>query len=274
AGNRSVLDFWSDHMNIPYDLSLIDVGEPFKPCPGELSAQAGSCALKCIEKAHDAAEKYKLPLVTLPVSKHAIEITHPGFTGHTEYLAEIEGKNPKNDIIMMLGGEKLKVITLTRHIPISHVTKELSVDMIVSQIEITHRWFLKWKKRKALFWIAGCNPHAGESGTIGSEEIDTIIPAVKKLRSKGVTIEGPFAGDTMFVNAVKKNVDISVSCYHDQGLGPLKMIHFDDGVNVTIGLDIVRTSVGHGTAFDIAGKRVADTGSFETAIKWAESLSE
>lgn len=274
VGNRSALDFWSGYMGIPYDFSLINVGESFEPRPGELSVQAGSCALKCIEKAHDVAEKYGMPLVTLPVSKHAIKMTLPGFVGHTEYLADMEGKDPKNEIIMLLGGEKLKVMTLTRHIPLSEVVAELSEEMIVSQIETVHKWFLRWKKRKPLFWIAGCNPHAGESGAIGSEEVDTIIPAIKNLYSRGVNIEGPFAGDTMFVNAVKRDVDISVSCYHDQGLGPLKMLHFDDGVNVTIGLDIVRTSVGHGTAFDIAGKGVADTGSFETALKWAESLSE
>ncbi len=272
CGSKEVIDYWSDFYGIPYDFEMVDCGS----CtvhPGEERADSGAVAYKSIEKAYSVAKEENIPLVTLPVSKKSIALTYPGFTGHTEMLALLDGKDPKDDIVMLLGGDRMKVVTLTRHIPLSDVSAALTKDTIVKQVSIVEKWYRSWKGKRPSIWIAGLNPHAGEGGEMGDEEEKTISPAIDLLKEKGIETEGPFPADTMFVMGLRGNVDLMFSCYHDQGLGPLKLVHFEDGVNVTIGLSIVRTSVDHGTAFRLAGKGAALTGSFEKAVDWAKSMS-
>lgn len=271
-GDKSAVDFWSRHFGIPYSFEILDIGTSTIPEPGKLSYAAGVSAYKAIETGYQTAKKLGLPLVTLPVSKKAISLSKPEFTGHTEHLAELDGKKDY-EVVMLLGGEKMKVVTLTRHIPLKDVSAAVTQELIERQVMLVNSWFERWKGRKPEIWIAGLNPHAGESGNTGEEEIKTIFPAVFWLKSKGVNISGPIPADTMFYFGLKNNIDILVSCYHDQGLAPLKLLHFEDGVNVTIGLSIVRTSVDHGTGFDIAGKGTASIKSLETAINWAVDIN-
>ncbi len=273
VGSSEALAFWEQHTGITAQFQFIDVRIPGKPVIGKESDRAGAIALASIEAAYHEAKKSCLPLVTLPVSKHAIAESCGTFTGHTEYLAQLDGKR-EDEVVMLLGGERLKVVTLTRHIPLIEVSKALTRETIEQQATLVHRWFTQWKGRTPKMKLAGLNPHAGEGGTIGTEEIAVIIPALLALRQQGISISGPHPADTMFREALEDGTDVCFACYHDQGLGPLKLIHFDDGVNVTIGLSIIRTSVDHGTAFSLAGKGLASYGSFKTAVDWAIDMAK
>lgn len=266
--DKTVIDFWSSFYKIPYSFEVEDIGGNYIPEISKVTVEAGKSAYNALCEGWKYAKSGNIPLVTLPLSKEAVAMTHKNFKGHTETLAHLDGKMD-DDISMILGGERMKVLTLTRHISIKEVSSAITEELIIKQINIINKWFSGWKKVKPEIWIAGLNPHAGENGVIGTEENDIIIPAIKKLQHSGINVKGPFPADTMFVKGLRENVDIMVSCYHDQGLAPLKLIHFDDGVNVTAGLSIIRTSVDHGTAFDIAGKGLASTQSFETAVNWA-----
>jgi 4-hydroxythreonine-4-phosphate dehydrogenase len=175
---------------------------------------------------------------------------------------------------MMMAGPTLKTVLATIHEPLASVAKKLSVAGIVKTIEITHdslrRWFGIKKPRIA---VAALNPHAGESGMFGAEEKRIILPAVKKTKERGWNVSGPFPADTVYHRAVKGEFDCVISMYHDQGLIPVKLLHFDEAVNITLGLPFIRTSVDHGTAFDIAGKNVADASSMIAAIVTAAEMA-
>jgi 4-hydroxythreonine-4-phosphate dehydrogenase len=270
-GDKTTLDFWSKFYEIKYSFDFRDINFKYIPEIGKETQQAGKVAFETIKQAFLFAKKEKLSIVTLPVSKTSIGLSQKKFSGHTEMLAELDNKSI-DDVVMILGGEKMRVATLTRHIPLKAVADSLTQELIKKQIKILDKWFFSWKKRKPEIWISGINPHAGESGNIGNEEIETIIPAIKSLNEQNINIKGPFSADTMFFFGLKNNIDILCSCFHDQGLAPLKLIHFDDGVNVTAGLSITRTSVDHGTAFDISGKNKANIESFAQAIKWANEM--
>ena len=190
--------------------------------------------------------------------------------GHTELLARLTGTGR---YAMMLVGGPLRVVLVTRHIPLSKVPGKVTVDAIGAAAELAWR-SLPWlgvKERKVA--ICGLNPHAGDGGVLGREELDVIIPAVRRLRRKGMNVIGPLAADTVFNGAMKGRYGVVVAMYHDQGLAPLKTIAFDSGVNITLGLPIVRTSPDHGTAFDIAGKGLASPLSMINAVKLAHRLA-
>jgi 4-hydroxythreonine-4-phosphate dehydrogenase len=208
-------------------------------------------------------------LVTGPVSKaqlYAIGFAHPG---QTEFVAERCGV--ATDLVaMMLAGPTLKVIPVTTHIPLRTVPDRLSIEQIVLKgrvgIKGLQRQFGIEHPRIA---VAGLNPHAGESGTLGREEVDIILPAIERLREEGYDVSGPHPPDIMFHARRRRNYDLALCMYHDQALIPLKTLHFDEGINCTLGLPIVRSSPDHGTAFDIAGKNLADPGAMITAIRTA-----
>jgi len=208
-------------------------------------------------------------LVTGPVSKaqlYAIGFVHPG---QTEFVAERCGV--AGDLVaMMLAGPTLRVIPVTTHVPLRDVPELLTTDAILTKgraaIRGLQRQFGIEAPRIA---VAGLNPHAGEEGTLGREEIDVILPAIQRLREEGHDVSGPHPPDIMFCERRRRNYDAALCMYHDQALIPLKTLHFDDGINVTLGLPIVRTSPDHGTAFDIAGKGVADPGAMIAAIRTA-----
>jgi 4-hydroxythreonine-4-phosphate dehydrogenase len=209
-------------------------------------------------------------IATAPLSKERLNLGGYPYPGHTEFLAHLAHVD---DVRMMMAGPSLKTVLVTIHEPLALVSRKLSVEKIVRTIEITDDSFKRWFRiRKPRIAVAALNPHAGESGMFGLEEKRKILPAVKKTREKGLNVHGPFPADTVYHRAVLGEFDCVVSMYHDQGLIPLKLLHFEDAVNITLGLPFVRTSVDHGTAFDIAGKNRADASSMIAAIVTAAEM--
>ncbi len=268
VGDRTALLYWSREIGIPFDFAVADLNVRYHPEPGKVSSIAGEAAAQAVEVAYREAKQRGVPLVTLPLAKEAVSLARPGFTGHTELLARLDGKR-SDEVAMVLGSSRLMVLPLTRHIPLAAVPAALSTDLVVRQVALVHEWFRRWKRRSPKIWLAGLNPHAGEGGTIGAEEVSVLVPAVTLLRRKGIAIEGPLAADTLFAQGLAAGVDLFVGCYHDQVLAPFKMFAFHEGINVTVGLSVVRTSPDHGTAFDIAGKGIAAERSLAAAAAWA-----
>ncbi len=273
VGDRTALLYWSRELGVPLNFETVDLNMRYHPEPGKVSAVAGEAAAQAVEVAYEEAKRRGIPLVTLPIAKEAVSLSRPGFTGHTELLARLDGKC-SDEVAMVLGGARMMVLPLTRHIPLAAVPTALSTDLIVRQVTLVHEWFRRWKKRPPKVWLAGLNPHAGEGGTIGTEEISILVPAIALLRQKRIAIEGPFPADTLFAQGLAAGVDLFVGCYHDQVLAPFKMFAFHEGINTTVGLSVVRTSPDHGTAFDIAGKGIATEKSFAVAVQWALDMAE
>ncbi len=235
---------------------------------GKPTVQTGNAMIKYITTAIDMAISESIgAIVTCPINKAAMRKAGSKFSGHTELLAE---HTKTDDFAMMLAGKKLRVVLATIHIPLKTVSSELSTERIVKTVQITwnalHYQFGFESPRIA---VAGLNPHAGEERMFGDEEEKIISPAIDSARKKGFDVSGPFPPDTVFYHAAKGRYDAVVCMYHDQGLIPFKMLHFTDGVNTTLGLPIIRTSVDHGTAYDIAGTGKADPGSLVAAINMA-----
>jgi len=248
-------------------ISVADMGEI---TPGKPDVDGARCALQSLELAFgltrsDAAGG----LITGPVSKaqlYDIGFTHPG---QTEFVAERCGVSSEN-AVMMLAGPTLRVVPITVHVALADVPGLLSVELIVAKARVTARGLYRnFGIEKPRLAFAGLNPHAGEGGAIGREEIEILRPAIAQLRDEGIDAVGPFAADTMFHPRGRAGYDVAMCCYHDQALVPLKTLHFDDGVNTTLGLPIVRTSPDHGTAFGIAGKDEANPGAMIAAIRMA-----
>lgn len=206
-------------------------------------------------------------LVTSPINKTAMKMAKSRFHGHTELLAHRTGTS---QYAMMMAGSRLRIVLVTIHVPLAQVPNYLSMDRVFETIKITDD---SLKERFGIsrprIAVAGLNPHAGEEDMFGDEESRIITPAVLQATEMGMDVFGPFPPDTLFYHAVDGSYDAVVCMYHDQGLIPFKMIHFSDGVNTTLGLPIVRTSVDHGTAYDIAGKGIANPGSLIAAIRMA-----
>jgi 4-hydroxythreonine-4-phosphate dehydrogenase len=215
----------------------------------------------------DALAGHISAIATGPINKQALKMANIHFNGHTEILAQ---KTGTRDYAMMLAGGRLKVVLATIHIPLQQVPRALSVGGIATIIRLTDQAL---KSRFGLaeprIAVAGLNPHAGESGLFGDEEKRVISPAIATSTAQGIRVTGPHPPDTVFYRAFQGDFDAVVAMYHDQGLGPFKMIHFDDGVNTTLGLPIIRTSVDHGTAYDIAGTGTASCQSMVAAITMA-----
>lgn len=206
-------------------------------------------------------------LVTCPITKTALKLADSQFHGHTELLAH---KTKTEDYAMMLAGKNLKVVLVTVHIPLSQVSGCLTSKGIFKKIRLTHKSLIqRFNIQTPKIAVAGLNPHAGEQSMFGHEEEDIIIPAVRLAQKEGMSVKGPMPPDTVFYQAVDGRYDAVVCMYHDQGLIAFKLIHFKDGVNTTIGLPIIRTSVDHGSAYDIAWKGIADSSSLIQAIKMA-----
>ena len=239
---------------------------------GKVSSKAGFAAKKYVEYAVSMALDGKISaLVTLPVNKKAVRLTDPHFTGHTEFIAQLCGQF---GYAMMLASEKLTVAHVTTHISLSQVAKSINQGRIVEVINLAGDAMQMLLGREPKIAVSGLNPHAGEDGAFGREEIEEIAPAVKEARNQGWEVEGPLSPDTVFLKAYRGEYDVVVAMYHDQGHIPVKLLDFEGGVNVTLGLKVIRTSVDHGTAFDIAYKGVANTKSFVQAFSVAEKLSK
>ncbi len=239
--------------------------------PGRLSAAAGRAAHDAIVRAVRDAERGDVQAIaTAPVNKEAFRLAGLPWAGHTDLLAHLTGAT---DVAMMFHSDPLRVVLATIHVPLAEVPRLLTRSVMQRTIALTARELPKFDKVAPRIAVAGLNPHAGEHGLFGREEAETIAPAIEACRSHGIDVSGPFPADTVFVRAQRGEFDVVVACYHDQGLIPVKLVAFGQAVNVTLGLPIVRTSVDHGTAFDIAGKGVADAGSMVAAVLLAARLA-
>lgn len=227
--------------------------------------------LNAIKKAAEILRKGEADgLVTAPVNKAKINKINVNFRGHTEYLAEA---THTKRFAMMFCSTSLKITLVTRHVALKDVASVLSRDKIQDAVELTHHALKRYfKLKRPRIGVCSLNPHCGEDGLIGKEEKDIIIPAIEGIRSKVPDVRGPISSDAIFYMAYKGKFDAVISMYHDQALGPFKMIAFEDGVNVTLGLPFVRTSPDHGTAYDIAGRDIAGPGSMKAAIKLAAQM--
>lgn len=232
---------------------------------------ADKTGLDAIKKAGLILKKGKADgLVTAPVNKSAINKSGIPFKGHTEYLARIT--NTKKFAMMFCGGP-LKITVVTRHVALKKVPALVTQEKIRDAIKLTHEALrIYFKLKRPRIGVCGLNPHCGEGGIIGTEEKKIIMPAIKDIRSSLPDVEGPIPADAIFHMAYRGRLDAIISMYHDQALGPFKMIAFERGVNVTLGLPFVRTSPDHGTAYDIAGRGIADPGSMKEAIKLAVKM--
>ncbi|KKI17602.1 4-hydroxythreonine-4-phosphate dehydrogenase [Sphingomonas sp. Ag1] len=248
-------------------LTVEDAGEI---TPGEPDADGARCALHSLELAVGLARSGAArALVTGPVSKAQLYDIGFNYPGQTEFVAERFGVAREN-AVMMLAGPSLRVVPMTTHVALADVPGLLSIDLIVAKARATARGLRRnFGIEKPRLAFAGLNPHAGESGALGREEIEVIEPAIAILREEGIAAVGPFASDTMFHARARSHYDAALCCYHDQALIPLKALHFDDGVNITLGLPVVRTSPDHGTAFPLAGQNQAEPGAMIAAILMA-----
>lgn len=210
-------------------------------------------------------------MVTGPINKKSLQEGGYPYPGHTEMLARL---TDTRDVVMMLAGEKLRVVLVTIHCALSRVPQLLNKEKILNTMLITDHALKNYFALPApRIAVASLNPHAGEEGMFGSEEQDTIIPAIAEAQQRGVNASGPYPADTLFYYAAQGRYDVVVCMYHDQGLIPLKLLHFEDGVNITLGLPIIRTSVDHGTAYDIAGRGIANPASLINAITIASRMA-
>jgi 4-hydroxythreonine-4-phosphate dehydrogenase len=239
--------------------------------PGEIDAASGAAARQHVLAATaDALAGRVAGIVTMPMNKEATQLSDPAFVGHTELIAEACGVQRYS---MMLTAGDLAVTHVSTHVSLQEAIRRVTAARVSEVIELTDETLRRFIAQPRIA-VCGLNPHAGEHGLFGSEDIDQIAPAIEAARSAGIDASGPHPADTVFHQAVHRHrYDAVVCMYHDQGHAPMKLLAFESGVNVTIGLPIVRTSVDHGTAFDIAWQGVAFTGSLDHALRWAHRLA-
>ena len=252
--------------------------------PGILNPANAQYVLHLLNEATDACHQGRFDaMITAPVQKSLINTAGIPFTGHTEYLAQ---RCNTERVVMMLcaplprgflgikAPRDLRVALVTTHLPLKEVSAAINYKQVLETIQIVAQDLRKkFGIAKPVIRVAGLNPHAGESGYLGHEEVKEIAPAIEFAKNQGINVSGPFPGDTMFDATALEQVDAFIAMYHDQGLAPFKFVTFGGGVNVTLGLPIIRTSVDHGTALDIAGKGIADFGSMLEAIRLAYQLA-
>ena len=273
----------------PRCLPLLQVGSLSQPVPpGRLSAEAGRLAGDCVVWAAQAALRGEIAaLVTAPLNKEALLLCgapHAGFPGHTEMLQSLAAAHvgkplSQLPVRMMLANDELRVVLVSIHVSLRDAIEAVTFDQVLQTLLITHESLSAILGRAPKIAVAGLNPHAGEAGQFGREEIDIIAPAIAAACARDVLASGPFAPDTVFMRARAKGAqpgefDVVLAMYHDQGLIPVKYLGVETGVNVTLGLPLVRTSPDHGTAFDIAGTGRADAASLLAAIRMARQLGE
>jgi 4-hydroxythreonine-4-phosphate dehydrogenase len=260
--------FTDEILNI-LDLHLVNMNDIH---PGKVHPASGHAAFEYIRKAVELAKNENIDtIVTAPLNKEALHRAGHKYPGHTEILASL---TDTEDYAMLLHDKKLTVIHVSTHISLLEAISSLRRERIEKVIELANEAMKKLCGDKPRIAVAGINPHAGEHGLFGNEEIREIIPAIANMKVKGINVEGPFPPDTVFLQALNGKHDIVVAMYHDQGHIPLKLIGFNSGVNVTVGLPFIRTSVDHGTAFDIAWQGIASADSMVEAIKLSLKLVE
>jgi 4-hydroxythreonine-4-phosphate dehydrogenase len=256
-------------------LHIIDIPLKKKVSPGKLEKANSLAQLYAIDFAVNACLKEKYhALVTLPVNKKILSSQNKKFTGHTEYISNLcDSKN--KEVMLLVDNKKLRVALVTTHISLSEVAQSITKRKLEQTIKTLHNDLKNnFKIRNPRITITGLNPHAGEDGEFGNEEKKIITPVVKKLISEGLNLEGPIPADTAFTKKYIKATDSFLAMYHDQGLAPFKALSFNHGVNTTLGLPIIRTSVDHGTALDLVGSNKINTNSFFESITLAINLAK
>jgi 4-hydroxythreonine-4-phosphate dehydrogenase len=271
----------------PFTIPVLEVTQPLAvdqlPAWGQISATAGKLAADCVVWAAQAALRGDVSaVVTAPLHKEALFAAGVPFPGHTEMLQACAAAHAGVEVDdmpvrMMLANPELKTVLVSIHVSLRQAIDAVTVDNILQTLRITHAAELAATGRAPHMAVAGLNPHAGEGGLMGREELDIIIPALQQARAEGMHVSGPFAPDTVFMRARAKNgqpgeFDVVVAMYHDQGLIPVKYLGVEQGVNVTLGLPLVRTSPDHGTAFDVAGTGKADASSLLAAVAMARAM--
>jgi 4-hydroxythreonine-4-phosphate dehydrogenase len=238
---------------------------------GRISAEAGRAAYDAIVAAVEDARRGRIAAIaTAPINKEAFAAARVPWRGHTELLAHLTGA-PR--FAMMFYSDVLRVVLATVHIPLAEVPHALTRERLAETIDLTAAELPRFGWPSPRIALAGLNPHAGEHGLMGLEDDAVLQPAVDAARARGIDIVGPLPADTVFVRAMRGDFDVVIACYHDQGLIPIKVAAFGHAVNVTLGLPIIRTSVDHGTAFDIAGRGIADASSLVHAVLLAARLA-
>lgn len=271
-GRTCELPDWTPDVSVRPRLSVLHVPLRASSVAGTLDAANSPYVLETLERAIDGCLAHTFDgMVTGPVHKGVINAAGIAFTGHTEMLAERSG-TPR--VVMMLAGGGLRVALATTHLALKDVPKQLTRDSLEETLRILDADLrVHWGLARPRIAVAGLNPHAGESGYMGREEIDVITPVIERLRSEGMLLEGPIPADTLFTPTRLKPFDAVLSMYHDQGLPVLKYASFGRGINVTLGLPIIRTSVDHGTALDLAGSGKAEVSSLLEAIDAAATMA-
>lgn len=238
--------------------------------PGVVQAQAGDLAYRCIKKATELALQGEVGgIATAPLNKEALHLAGHMYPGHTELLAKLTNSK---DVAMVLYTEELKVIHVTTHVSLRKFLDNLKSERIETVISIANTFLKRVGYTHPRIAVAGVNPHAGENGLFGDEEIKIVTPAIENMQRQGINVSGPHAPDTVFLQTHKGKFDMVVAMYHDQGHIPLKLLGFYDGVNIAAGLPFIRTSADHGTAFDIAWKGIAKENSMVESIRLAAQL--
>lgn len=286
-GSGNVLEYYSEIFDIHLPLRtftendklengnvyMIDLNNDsnFKLKPGEISSQAGSMAMRAVQNGIELCMSNQVnALVTAPISKEAIYKAGYDVPGHTEFLAK---KTGTDEVVMVLASENLRVALATIHIPLENVKRSIKKDKLQTNLRILYKSLsVDFGIENPKIGVLGLNPHAGDGGVIGTEEIELITPALNELSEDEILVDGPFAADGYFGSQLYKIYDATFAMYHDQGLIPFKTLTFGNGVNFTAGLPIIRTSPDHGTAFNIAGKNVADEQSFGSAYQMAVEM--
>lgn len=261
----SLADEEKDALNI-YDLGLLKADQL---TPGQINRDVAAASREYVAEASRMALDNKFSaLVTLPVNKEAIRLSDENFTGHTELIADICGQS---NYTMMLASNKLTVTHVSTHVSMEQSIKNVKKERVYDVIKLTYDALARFKDQPKIA-VAGLNAHSGEGGAFGRQEIDEIIPAVEAANKAGMLCFGAIPPDTVFLRASKGEFDAVVCMYHDQGHIPMKLLDFEGGVNVTLGLKVVRTSVDHGTAYDIAYKGIASTGSLAAAFEYGRKI--
>jgi 4-hydroxythreonine-4-phosphate dehydrogenase len=257
-------------------LPVVPLTNAVEDAPGQPSATNAAATIESIERAVEAVRQGEArAVVTNPIAKAMLYQAGFKYPGHTEYLGVLaEAWGAPAFPVMMIWSETLAVVPVTIHIPLTEAPKAVTAELIIRIARIVdHDLIVRFGVKRPRLAVAGLNPHAGEGGAMGREEITIIKPAVEALKAEGIDVVGPLPADTMFHPKARARYDVALTMYHDQGLIPVKTLAFDEGVNVTLGLPFVRTSPDHGTAFDIAGQGLANPASLIAALKLADRLT-
>lgn len=289
-GDAKYLSHWAPVFNVARGFQIVNAGEklpslnpPYSPViydlanvPGSMEmgqeqAACGKCAAEFIEAAVQLCQSGQIQAITTaPINKKSLRLAGYSFPGHTEFLAALTGSQ---DFAMTFISPALRVSLLTTHVPLTEVSSYVKRASLEKLIRLVNRELIRYGIPQPRIAVAALNPHGGEGTLFGVEEATEMIPAIETCRNQdGIEVSGPHSGDTIFLRASRGEFDIVLSCYHDQGLIPIKCLAFGEAVNVTLGLPFIRTSVDHGTAFDIAGQGKADPSSMVAAIKLAAEL--